>query len=284
MTIQTGIQSERLFFLEFLALFTGQVSRKDLIARFSISEAAATKDLSAYTTLAPNRIEYNLRKKHYTYVSGAPHFYHNVDQSLFALAGERAIAVDYDHAKKIPSWVHSDMKSPLSLECVSAITRCIHQRKKLKASYYSLTSGQTERILSPLALINDGLRWHVRCFDHNKSSHRDFNLTRFLSVLEGDTSSATLEDDDEWNTVVIVKLQPHPKAAHPETIKFDYDIADDVKIVEIRSCLVGYFLRHWNIDYSDDASGNPKAKQLFLKNKSELIELGVDRWAFDSPF
>lgn len=283
MTKQTDIQSERLFFLEFLALFTGQVSRKDLISRFSISEAAATKDLSAYTALAPNRIEYNLRKKHYTYISGAPYFDHNVDQSLFALAGERAIAVDYGHAKKIPSWVHCDMKSPLSLELVSAITRCIHQRKRLKASYYSLTSGQTDRALSPLALINDGLRWHVRCFDHKKSSYRDFNLTRFLSVEEEESSDAILEDDREWSTVVTVKLQPHPKSAHPETIKFDYGITDNVKLVEIRSCLVGYFLRHWNIDYSDDASGNPKAKQLFLNNKSELIELGVDHWAFDSP-
>lgn len=281
MTIQTDIQSERLFFLEFLAFFTGQVSRKDLIARFSISEAAATKDLSAYASLAPNRIVYDLRKKHYSYVSGAPHFRHNVDQSLFALAGERAIAVDHSHAKRIPSSVHCDIKSPLSFECVSTITRCIHQSKMMKASYYSLTSGQAERSLTPLSLINDGLRWHVRCFDHLKSSYRDFNLTRFLSVVEEASSEATLEDDNEWNTLVTLNLQPHPKAEHPETIKFDYNITDELKSIEIRSCLVGYFLRHWNIDYSDDASGNPKANQLFLINKQDLISSGVDPWAFD---
>lgn len=282
MTTQSDIQSERLFFLEFLAFFTGQVSRKDLTTRFSISDAAATKDLSAYTTLAPNRIEYDLRKKHYSYISGAPHFHHNVDQSLFALSGERAIAIDHCHARKIPSWVHCDMKSPLSFECVSAITRCIHQGKKIKASYYSLTSGQTERALSPLALINDGLRWHVRCFDHAKSSYRDFNLTRFLSVSEDESSNAALEEDYDWSTIITLKLQPHPKAEHPETIKFDYAIADEIKCVELRSCLVGYFLRHWNIDYSDDASGNPKANQLYLINKQELISLGVDPWAFDT--
>lgn len=281
MTAQPNIQSERLFFLEFLAFFTGQISRKDLTARFSISEAAATKDLSAYTALAPNRIEYDLRKKHYSFISGPPHFHHNVDQSLFALAGERAISVDYGHAQRIPSWVHCDMKRPLSFDCVSAITRCIHQRKRMNATYYSLTSGHTERLLSPLALINDGLRWHVRCFDHAKSNHRDFNLTRFLSVLEADSSNAVLEGDDEWNKLVTLKLRPHPNAEHPETIKFDYAINDEVKSVELRSCLVGYFLRHWHIDYSDDCTGNPKANQLFLANKQELIDLGVDPWAFN---
>ncbi|BCO27275.1 hypothetical protein MIZ03_2163 [Rhodoferax lithotrophicus] len=52
-----------------------------------------------------------------------------------------------------------------------------------------------------------------------------------------------------------------------------------VKLVELKACLVGYFLRHWHVDFTDKATENPKAHQLFLANKSELIERGVDKWS-----
>lgn len=282
MVKQRDTQKERLYFLEFLAFFTGQVSRKDLTSRFGISDAAATKDLSEYARLAPDRIEYDLRKKHYRYSSGSPCFSHNVEQALYALSGERAIAIDHGHAERIPSWVHSDIKRSLSFDKVSKITRGIYQKQEIEAAYFSLSTGQAKRRLSPLALINDGLRWHVRCFDHIKESYRDFNLSRFLSVEDGAASSAQIDADEGWNRNVTLKLRPHPKAEHPETIRFDYDISGEFKAIEIKLCLVGYFLRHWNIDYSDDAKGNPRAHQLHLMNKIELLAAGVDEWAFNA--
>ena len=61
MEIQRDTQRERLFYIDFLAFFTGQVTRKDLVVRFGISEPAATKDLSLYAELAPNMLSYDLR-------------------------------------------------------------------------------------------------------------------------------------------------------------------------------------------------------------------------------
>ncbi|BCO27276.1 hypothetical protein MIZ03_2164 [Rhodoferax lithotrophicus] len=59
--------------------------------------------------------------------------------------------------------------------------------------YWSHTSGNKERQLSPLALVNDGLRWHVRCFDHLDDKIKDFNLTRFESATEGSASTKKFE-------------------------------------------------------------------------------------------
>lgn len=284
MSNHKDIQRERLFYLEFLALFTGQVSRKDLVTRFGISDPAATKDLSAYTELAPGRLQYDLRRKCYVLVEDHPHFSHDVDQALYALAGERAIAISTQHAKRLPSWVHCDIKRKTPLSVAAAITRCMYQGQKLIADYSSLSSGTKKRTLAPLALVNDGLRWHVRCFDFEaeKDQFRDYNLARFGNVSAGEPANVSLQDDPHWMQEVSLKLVPHPKAKQPETIKVDYDfLGEDAKYVTLKSCLVAYFLRHWHIDYTDEGACNPKAQQLFLANKKELIEQGLPAWTFN---
>lgn len=280
MNLPRDTQRERLFYIEYLAIFVGRVSRKDLVARFGISEPAATKDLSLYSELAPNVLRYDLRQKCYVLDEEKPYFDHDVEQALFSLAGERAITVDTERAKRLPSWVSCSIRRQVPLNIASAITRSIYQGLTVEAEYSSASSGESARLLSPLALVNDGLRWHARCFDHEKNDFRDFILTRFSIVRPAGHSSASLEQDVHWKNEVQLELIPHPKADHPEAIRIDFDIADHAKYVSLKPCIVGYFLRHWHIDYSDDAEGNPKAQQLYLNNKKQLIADGVPAWAF----
>lgn len=126
----------------------------------------------------------------------------------------------------------------------------------------------------------DGLRWHIRCFDHAKEDFRDFNLARFTSAHPGESSEATLDNDPHWTAEVRLRLVPHPAAEHPDSIRLDYDIIGEAKYVELKACLVGYFLRQWNIDVTDSATGNPKAQHLYLENKHELLTAGVPAWSF----
>lgn len=280
MKSQRDAPRERLFYIDFLAFFTGQVTRKDLVTRFGISEPAATKDLSLYTESAPEMLRYDLRQKCYVFVGKKPYFEHQVDQSLYSLAGVQAPALNVENSKRLPSWAMFSIKRKMPLDLVARITRCIYQHQKMVVEYVSMSSGAQERTLSPLAIVHDGSRWHIRCFDHAKEDYRDFNLARFNSVKEGDTSDVRLENDNEWTTEIEVKLVPHPKADYPQTICTDYDMVDQMKTVHLRPCLVGYFLRQWHIDYSDDASGNPSAQHLYLLNKAELMGKGVPDWTF----
>lgn len=282
MNLKKDIQRERLFYLEFLALFIGQVSRKDLVSRFGISEPAATKDLSLYAELAPGMLQYDMRQKCYVLAAGGkPHFSHEVDQALFSLAGERAIAINAQHAKRLPSWVDCSVKRKVPLDIAASITRCIYQSRKMIVQYGSLSTGDRARTLSPVALVNDGLRWHVRCFTHEHQQFRDYNLARFITVMQGDPSEVLLQEDEAWNTEVNLRLVPHPKAKHPEAIRLDYDFVGEEKCVALKICLVAYFIRRWHIDCSDEKLGNPNAQQLFLNNKKELLEKGVSAWAFE---
>jgi predicted DNA-binding transcriptional regulator YafY len=273
-------QFERLFFIEYLAIFVGRVSRKDLVARFGISEPAATKDFALYTAMAPDVLRYDLRQKCYVLCKTEPYFTHHVEQSLYSLAGERAIGVEGGKTARLASWIATSIRRELSLDLASAITRGIHLGLCVEAEYLSLTKGVSTRKLSPMALVNDGLRWHARCYDHAHEQFRDFSLTRFSKVQPLQPSSVSIDLDADWRDDIVLELVAHPKAAHPESIHIDFDMVGGVKHVCLKRCLVAYFLKHWNIDTSADASGDPNAKQLYLNNRTQLIAQGVSRWAF----
>lgn len=279
MNLPRDFQRERLFYIEFLALFSGQVSRKDLTGRFGISEPAATKDLSMYAEMAPSMLRYDLRRKCYVYSGGQPYFDHDVEQALHALAGDGAVDFDPSRTKRIPGWTSTSIKRRVPLELAAALTRSIDQHQWVQVEYSSLTTGTQLRKLSPLALVNDGLRWHIRCYDHDHEEFRDFGLTRFANINQVGDSDIGLSDDREWNNEIVLQLSPHPKARHPETTAADYDIQGGLKAVKLRACLVGYFLRHWHIDFSPDASGNPRAQQLYLANREHVRQAGVPDWA-----
>lgn len=277
---QRSAQRERLFFIEFSALFLGQLRRKDVVNQFGISEPAATKDLSLYAQLSPDVMTYDFRRKCYLYTGGTLQFAHDVDQSLFALAGERAITQRAEQKARVPSAVERSIKRQVPLSVVSGITRCLNQRLTISAVYRSMRGGERERTLSPLALLHDGLRWHIRCYEEETELYKDYNLARFVSVTSGDASRASLDNDVRWNRWVELELVAHPKSEHPETIRLDYGFENSVKKIRLRSCLVGYFLRRWPIDYTDDATEEPRRYQLYLTNKRELVESGVTEWAF----
>ena len=52
----TRPQRDRLAFLELRARFIGEIGRQDLVARFGIQTAAASRDLALYRAIAPGNI------------------------------------------------------------------------------------------------------------------------------------------------------------------------------------------------------------------------------------
>nr|WP_300311444.1 hypothetical protein [Halomonas sp.] len=83
-----------------------------------------------------------------------------------------------------------------------------------------LSSGEIERGIAPHPLVDNGLRWHVRAFDHHIGEFRNFVFTRLLivSVLE---QIVALEHesrlyDRRWNRFVELELIPHPNLRAPK--------------------------------------------------------------------
>ncbi len=59
------VQRERLLHIDFKLRFFGALNRNDLVNRFGIKAAAATRDISLYKELAPKNLIYDTKAKTY---------------------------------------------------------------------------------------------------------------------------------------------------------------------------------------------------------------------------
>ena len=188
---------------------------------------------------------------------------------------------------RLKAWVASESPSRLThpdLDVLASVTRAIHQECPLGIEYHSISSGRTEREIVPFALIDNGLRWHVRAFDRKSQAFRDFVITRIKCpvVLKGQpVAPHEMSDQDiQWTRIVELELVPHPDQPRPEITEMDYGMRDGVLRMNLRASTVGYILRKWSVDCSPDHSLRGHEYRLWLKD--HLAIYGV-RCAVLSP-
>lgn len=267
-------QRERLFHIDFKLRFLGEVSRADLVNRFGIKAAAATRDLSLYKEVAPGNLEYDTKAKIYTAATKfSPLFTCSQSQALSALS--QGLGDDYlgTHQALISTDTPTQLNLP-DLDKISAVSRAIYHRIPLQIDYRSLSSGVTQREIVPHALVDNGLRWHVRAYDRFRDKFSDFVINRISDVCPlVDTnfgSKETKDADIQWNRIVDMHLVPHPKLTHPETIEYEYGMQGGHLNIQVRAAVAGYVLRRWNVDCSAEHSLEGPEYHLWLSNQPTL--------------
>jgi predicted DNA-binding transcriptional regulator YafY len=270
----TQSQRDRLAFIDLSLRFTGEVRRSELVNRFAIQAAAATRDLALYKELVPSNIDYDPKGKSYIISQNF--------QPLFAFPTERILSLltkgfGDSEPKAISSWVTSDTPSLLSqpnIDVLASVTRAIHASCALSIEYHSLSSGRTEREIVPFALIDTGLRWHVRAFDCMTQEFRDFVITRIKAPVvlkEHQVASHEKSDQDiQWTRIVELELVPHPDQPRPEITEMDYAMRDGALRVKLRAATAGYTLRKWGVDCSPDHSLRGHEYRLWLADHLSL--------------
>lgn len=269
---------DRIAHIDFTLLFKGEAVRADLVDRFSIAAAQATKDFTMYRGLAPGNIEYDQKLKlHKRGEAFEPLFEYDVVRTLATISQGYGDGFTGKVTPPLACEAPYHLNKP-SLSIVAKVTEAIHKGKALCITYVSLSSGETTREIVPHTLVDNGLRWHVRGFDRKHNEFRDFVLTRIKAavVLEGSTLSETeLETQDrQWNRFVELELVPHPRIEHSEAIELDYGMKGGVMKVEIRAATAGYLLRLWNVDCSKAAQLKTPEFHLWLKNYQTLYGVG----------
>ncbi|AKX53070.1 WYL domain-containing protein [Thiopseudomonas alkaliphila] len=269
---------DRIAHIDFTLLFKGEAVRADLVDRFSIAAAQATKDFTMYRGLAPGNIEYDQKLKlHKRGEAFEPLFDYDVVRTLATISQGYGDGFTGKVKPPLACEAPYHLNKP-SLSIVAKVTEAIHKGKALSITYVSLSSGETTREIVPHTLVDNGLRWHVRGFDRKHGEFRDFVLTRIKAavVLEDSTLSETeLETQDrQWNRFVELELVPHPRIEHCEAIELDYGMTDGVMKVEIRAATAGYLLRLWNVDCSKAALLKTPEFHLWLKNYQTLYGVG----------
>ena len=270
----TQPQRDRLAFVELRVRFIGDIRRQGLVSRFGIQSAAATRDLAIYKELAPGNIDYDTKAK--CYVLGEDF------KPLFDFPPERVLSwltqgFGDGEPSQLKAWVASEIPSRLThpdLDVLACVTRAIHQECPIRVEYHSISSGQTERQIVPFALIDNGLRWHVRAFDRRSQEFRDFVITRIKGpVLLRDEEVQAHERGDQdiqWTRIVELELIPHPDQPRSEVTEMDYGMRDGVLRMKLRAATAGYILRKWSVDSSPDHSLRGPEYRLWLKNPLAL--------------
>ncbi|OGT88616.1 MAG: WYL domain-containing protein [Gammaproteobacteria bacterium RIFOXYA12_FULL_61_12] len=274
-------QRERLAFIEFRLWFLGEVRRPDLMDRFGIAPAVATRDLAAYREMAPDNIGFDGRRKVYIPAEGfQPVFPHETERVLSALSRGFGEGLGRASAGFLPCDFPLRLNQP-PLPVLAVITRAIHQRCAVRLIYHSLNTGPSARVILPLALVDSGLRWHARVFDRTSSEFRDLVITRMeapqLLEREGIAPHEQLDRDIQWTRILTLELRPHPDQQRPEIVARDFGMTGERLVLNVRAAIAGYVLQQWNVDCSPDHSLDPRRYRLWLKDP--LVLYGVENAA-----
>jgi predicted DNA-binding transcriptional regulator YafY len=269
-------QRERLAYIDFRLYFFGEIGRPDLIDRFGVAPAGATRDLALYREIAPQNITFDGSHKIYRIGQAfSPLFDHAPQRVLTALAqgfGDGVNGPKQPLQPLLPCESPTALSSP-RMEVLAPICRAIHAKRPVAIRYHSMSSGESERVIVPFALVDTGLRWHVRAFDRKSGEFRDFVITRIEAptLLDEEPQAFERPDNDiQWTRIVELELVPHPDQPRPEIAEMDYGMTGGMLKMKLRAATAGYILRKWSVDCSADHSLRGPEYRLWLKDHLAL--------------
>jgi len=268
-------QRDRLAYIEFRLWFLGDACRRDLMERFGIAPAMATRDFTAYRDLAPQNIEFDGSRKVYVPSERfTPVFEHEPERVLSALSKGFGDGDDRQGGSYLPCELPLHLNRP-TLQELAVVTRAIHQHQVLRVRYHSLKRGAADREVVPHALVDSGLRWHTRVFDRQSGEFRDLVISRIEAAAPMPEEEIRLNEmaqaDKEWNRQVDLVLMVHPAVDRPEIVQRDFGMRRGELHVTVRAAIAGYVLQLWNVDCSPDRRLDPTIHRLCLKNLKAIM-------------
>ena len=263
-------QVSRLRYIEFCLRFLGNFTRADLIKKFGIGTAAASRDIAEYKNLMPNNISDSSNSKNY--------FLSEDWEELFKFKSSEVLAqltgneIQANTKSYISNEVIDIIDEP-NIEIVTAITKGILQGSPIRCEYFSNSSGESEKILIPHSYMFNGSRWHLRAYDRTKGRFADFVISRFKSAQSFDGSLIPRElqsEDVQWNRQVDLEIIPHPSLKDPSGVLNEFNMTDGILHKRVRASSVGYFLQKLPVDCSKDPIIGEHYFRLKLKNRLAL--------------
>lgn len=266
-------QRERLAYIDFRLYFFGEIGRPDLIDRFGVAPAGATRDLALYREIAPQNIIFDGSNKIYRIGQAfSPLFDHASQRVLSALALGFGDGVNSATQPLLPCESPTALSSP-KMDVLAPVCRAIRAKRPVAIRYHSMSSGVSERVIVPFALVDTGLRWHARAFDRKSGEFRDFVVTRIEAptLLDEEPQANERPDNDiQWTRIVELDFVPHPRLERPEIIKMDYGMTDGSIRMRVRAAVAGYMLLRWSVDCSSDHRLKEEQYHLWLSDPLAL--------------
>jgi len=267
-------QKQRLAFIDFLLMFKGSFSRIDLTTKFEMGMANATRDIALYRALSPKNSQLdNQTKKYLQTKQFDPLFDYDPRKTLVKLANN--ISDGFDGVLEVSFPVNSPLQLNVpDINIVAKLVQAVLNKQAISIIYTSLSSGSKAREIIPHTIVDNGLRWHVRAFDRKTNSFRDFVITRISKVTILDKVVEEFEkeiEDNQWMRKMDLHIVPHPlNVKYPQAIELDYGMEKGLLQITVRAALVGYLLRRWNVDCTEQGLLEGGEFQLWLRNRQTL--------------
>lgn len=268
----------RLQWMENRLWWVGDLNRSDLVLRFGISLPQATNDFALYQKLAPANVRYDAKKK--LYVCGEEF------KPLFPKDHElwlKESAAEDEPLKNIQMVGVTSLKRRIDPGLVRIISRAFRSRVPLRILYQSMkTDTPEERIVSPHAIVETEVRWHVRAWDEKRQAFLDLVPSRILKATpDPSVTWVPKERDQEWNRMVEIILIPSRKLSENQRriAEEDYQMTEGRLILQVRACMAYYQLSAmYLVDAVRFHEGQPKERDfgIAVENWKELQPLVME--------
>gem|GEM_PF-84240 len=260
LSMRWGVE-KRLEFIEFRLFWEGGIKRANIVDQFGISIPQASKDLKLYEEKAPGNLHYDKSAKRYRAANIFKPVFLEPNAAAY-LAHLRAATGPEIGSSEV--WLDTAPEFdaiPIPHRRVDAgvlrkILRAIREEKSLEVLYQSMSADlpiPEWRRITPHALGNDGLNWHVRAFCHIDHKFKDFILSRSLNAQKPDAPGATSDDDKLWHDRFAVALIPNPALSDTQqaVVAQDYQMMDGRAEVLVRKALLYYFQKRLRLNVAD---------------------------------
>lgn len=216
---------DRLKAIETLLLWEGRVTNSRLREFFAVHSVQASRDLTAYRERAEHNChpvpgERGYRATEWVKPVLTEGSFREYQQLVGAAATEGGLQTGIPSESVLEDATHT------SLRIFPVVHAAIRTGQGVDIEYQSLRHPEgTRRRIFPHALIQAGVRWHVRAYCERAHAFRDFNLGRMRSATAIPINApATCTDDLEWNTPATLRLRPHQAltAAQSQMIRLEY--------------------------------------------------------------
>lgn len=284
MTKLDPLMDDRYRFMDFLLLFKGRFTRDEMVKRFTIGAATASRTIASFLDNHPGVVDYLGPRKGYAAKKGfTPRYTHNAFDGLEYLS-MGAIHQNVD-VKCYGAPVYT-IYNPLGIHSVSSITRSVVNQREVSIEYVSTTSGSKTRSVAPHSVFRAGGAWYFRAYDFNSYEFRTFKFSRLISAYDMgvvDSQKYLSKKDDSWNRMRIAQLIPHPRNPQPDAQFLDLGVKDgEIKDLIVSEACLGFVLTDLRVDCSKGSKLSCYEYPLALKNLDELES--VDSMLFSPGF
>lgn len=250
---------KRLEEIEHCLYWIGGVQRSNLIEVFGISPQQASADFALYRKLAPTNTEFNNSLKRYEPTEQFKAIFIQLGiEDYFKWSGQKAAVTS-----SIPTPLR-----PTNTLILQPVINAIHAKLSIEIEYQSMSSPKpSKRRLTPHTVVFDGYRYHVRGYCHLRNNFRDFVLGRIKRASNPDVSGQTKEMDDAWNTMIILRLCPHPELTpeQRQVIEQDFGMVNGELHLRVKQAMLVYTLVQLRLDRFTEMR-TPAEQQIILAN------------------